>query len=389
LSGPAEKNRIDIGKKFKSVILVLLFVNFIGFIYFILRPWINRLPMVLESSVGMFNLLFFDLFLLILALLAIIFIAFLVLVKLSPRIGAGSKNGISPISVSLLFPSGCFVLLVFTPTVISDHLAYIVEPSISIWPHPNYILSVFICCLGIAIYLVFSALKSNWARYATLTLVILFPLSFLFPLGWLVAAQKWTGIKNWRFLLPVFLGLTCTIPLIHFPESQPIRLMDFSHGLGDKGYQLFRGSHISEPEYLKGQSCIGYQAKFDADNNALYARCHASLFRFDLDSNDDWKMGNTIDLSFNWDQASFDFDRQKGYVFDGINGQLNLIDLKRFGLVEKIKVESSQADMDSHFINQAIETRRNRLAICVVDGRHFTMELGTIYVLVITSLPKA
>ena len=343
-----------------------------------------------DASESMFNLLFFDVLILIAGAMFLVFI--LSVFSGTPQKPARFLKKFSgrPVITFLFFAVLLETLLVFLPTVIADRFAWVYDSSPSVFPHRAYIAQVSIVAVCVALSLADIVSKTNRSRLWLAPFLLLpFGLFNSFPLLFWNAAQRWAPFGLWKIFRPVCAAATCIMPILIFPTAQPIRPVDFTYGMGDRGFMLSEGKPGRSFLPENRSECIAYQAVYSSAENSLYMRCDSSLVRFIHSDPEKWEFDKEVPLDFKWDQGSFDFEKKTAYIADAISGNITVVNLSDLSIIAKIAISGWKTSDHAHQVKQAYDSTSKQLVVATINGILYLVDTTSRQVTAKTTLPSS
>ncbi len=249
-----------------------------------------------------------------------------------------------------------WTFLIYTPLISS---ALILGPGLlsqgwsstglqGILPHSYYISAAVITSFCFGLSFADIAAKPGAVRWWSLPfLLIPVSSSVFFPLLWWNALTGWFPSRYWSIWRPVLLACTILMPILAYPVSQP----------------FFRDLPSLEKTDVKQVGKItGYGMQKMPGSHGVYISCVNSLQYFKrLPTR--WIMSEKLDTQFGWDEASFDFNRKKAYVYDGNSGNLHIFQIEGLGRKSVFPVPYNFFPFRTGATHQAYDPKKGILAI--------------------------
>ena len=269
------------------------------------------------------------------------------------------------------FLSGFF--LIFLPFIFFKLGNPVVKDSAPIFDHRLYLESSIALCLILGISFadsVFEYKKTRWWYF-------LFIINGAFPILWWNAMAGWFPSKYWKLFKPILLAACCVIPILAF-MSQPQQI--------GTTFQYSK-KIIKSGDVKMVDKFTAYQIHAGPGPKEMYINIDNTLSHFNF-ANGRWNADGKFISGFWWDEASFDWELNEAFIYDGKSGKLYTIDL---GTMKSKNVYSIPEDVlpeRSAGIHQAYFAQSKILLIAENFGRIVSVDVDRMEVVASTLLFK-
>ena len=342
---------------------ILLILNCYIFYRFIIKQKILRI-INLRPEEQIYSLIYFDILAYMLVCLAVLFILSLLVERKGHNFSNFNiLNGHPIITFCLIFfISSCGI--VFMPTIIAEKLL-IFDPYYDFIPRPvfpqkRYWLPTFFTVLTFSIYFADLKIKSKVKHWW------LFPFLLLpAPILWWSCINYWIPSKIWKAWRPVLAMLTCLVPVLVYFTSQPLR--------------------ISQPIYMQEQESIQrlelagdnpYDIRRIPNKFELFITQCSSLCRYERSPDSEWKMQQCLNLDFFWNITAYDFKRNLGYIQNGRNGKLYVVNLESLTVDRVLQIDGLHAPDRLPITFLDFDPKRDILIVADYSGRITTIDVN-------------
>jgi hypothetical protein len=266
-------------------------------------------------------------------------------------------------------------LLVFIPTIFSGLVLNFSEPfrftSIDLLPHRVYLAEAVRAALCVGFSLADAAAGPGAVRWWTLPFLFTSPSVFnTIPLLWWNALAGWLPSRYWTFWRPVAALATCVLPILAFPAAQPIR----------KDMPVFlKGEHQVICPGM-GANATGYQVAAGESEDELYIRIGDYMSRVTRQKNGRWLCEKSLPTNFAWDEASFDLERGRAYIFDGKEVALTVVSLAPFGIAARHQIPIDEFPARSLTVRQDWDPARRVLIAAILENAIATIGIDDLQV---------
>ncbi len=260
-----------------------------------------------------------------------------------------------------------FIITAFIPTIIAEQF-FNFEPVLRgsrFWPRDEFLYSAALTALALGIYYADINAPAGSAHWWTAPFFLL-PFSYFnsFPILWWSFVAFWFPSRYWSlWRVPLTLA-TCCLPLLAYGGAQPIR--DSTPRYGGRGLvNIYAG---------KDQIC--YEAARQPGKQEFFIACSSLLRHYKMEADGAWDYGRDVDLDFIFDEVSFDFDRNKAYIYNSIESYVQVLDLAEMAPVDRIPVPVDQFPVQTVHIHQAYDSDSGLLAVSSEAGTFFLMDVN-------------
>ncbi len=348
------------GRKKRSLILAAatfyLFLKCYLFANQLVVPVISSLDGLYDDKKA-YCLLFLQILGLIVLACLLVFIVSLATDR--PKEQPLKKNSLFRHPLMTFFATTSIVLIVvgFIPTVIAkvffDFEKAFYDP---IWPRSQYFHSIALLAFCVGFFRADIKVSRDRVHWWTAPFFIL-PFRFFnsFPLLWWSFLSAWLPSRYWTaWRIPLTLA-TCFLPLLSYPESQPIR----------DTVPAYKGKGMVELEKY-GDNC--YQIVRVPGKYEFYMVCTSMIGHFTKGAKDVWTMKDKVDFNVHFNEASYNFTDNKAYVFNYRNSSVHVIDLESMSQIDAIRVPRKMFPTSSVDFHQLYDSASKRLFIADSAG---------------------
>jgi len=193
----------------------------------------------------------------------------------------------------------------------------------------------------------------------------LFLINMAFPILWwnvmagLFPSRLW---KIWR--LPL-LGISCLMPILYF-LSQP-------QLIGDK--KDLSNSVLAKVKAETIYDLRGYQIEKVPGKNEIYVNAGYLLIHFKL-VDGTWRMAGIMNPGIRWDEASFDWNLNVAYIYNGDEGILSTVDLQKMEFRSSFLFSNEFFPEKNDGIHQVFFLKNNFMVIAENKGRIVIFDLS-------------
>jgi hypothetical protein len=355
--------------RFAALTLATLYL-LIKIAFYLTRQIGSRLKAFSEAgdrAMGM-SLAYFDGFLIVCVIALLLFL----LTMMCGRPGAPRKPfdrlPEKPIfALMILFPA-IFFLLGFGPLILSRLLVQFdiarIHHMHPLLPNGRYLFAAG--CASLALSMSFAQLNAKTGLLQWLPVAIFLappPLTFG-PILWWNALARRLPSRYWSAWKPLLAFLTCLLPVVAFPASQP-----FMENYPLHAPETYR--FLTEP----GEICFANQTIAIPGRPEFLSRCNENLRLYRRSGEGEWKIARTKTLGFLYKRASADFGRDRLYIFDGLSRNLNVLTLSDFETVAQVPIPIAAFPTPSWWkIHQALDAERGILALADNAGNLATFD---------------
>lgn len=269
------------------------------------------------------------------------------------------------ILVFFFFLSGISALFIFAPNFLFDVFFFHeskIRPGRNLFsqlPGSKYLFIALVTGICIGFDRANRTGKGRSSYWLTLPfLLIPLPMFNLFPLLWWHAGNFFFPSKIWKLWRPILVLISCFLPVLYYPISQPIR-PDLP--VTGKGPMI--------PIGLLQDECDGYFAEWVGRKPEFYLSCDQMFYKIaKINKESSWRSIDHIKLDFKLSLAALDQERGLGYLFNGYASELNIIALPTLEIIEKrpIPLRAFPGEFEMPF--HALDSNRQQLFLADPNG---------------------
>jgi hypothetical protein len=339
-----------------SVILLILLSRFLAGNF---RPKLHEF-LAINPREQIFNLLYFEWFAWI--LVACIAVTVVSLLTGRPREQNGFRS-VTPwraIIAAIVFPPAIYFLLTRGAFALFARGREFVDPDLLLLRKPFLEAALFIA-LAFGASIVDAQIDTRRRPWWSIPYLLL-----PFPVLWWNFFARWLPSRYWSIWRVVLTAMMFPPLLLTF-LSEP-------KGIRDLG-PLEREPLQSIPHRLL-DDCTGYQIARDPLKNFIYMNCDNRLTRYRAKEGS-WERTGLFDPKGFWDEAAFNFAEDNAYLYIGMEGRFEIIDLSSMESRKTLTLNRSVSPPRSPGIHQAFDDRRNLLFIAENLGRILALDAKT------------
>ena len=236
----------------------------------------------------------------------------------------------------------------------------------AILPNTIYLKAALCACLAFGLSLADIASKSGAGRWWSLPfLIIVSPFTSLFPLMWWNALAGWAPSRLWSFWRPILTALTCLVPLFTYPLAQPVL----------EKVPTFDASEYSTIQIPTKGDCYGITVS--PDQRQAFIRCTPKLYRM-MKKGDGWVQTGSADHLFQWNEASFDFERNRVHIYAGDQGKLYTSRISDFMPLDVTEIPVEFFPTRKEIYHQCFDPVQDRIVVAENEGLLMTIDASTL-----------
>ncbi|MBZ0270428.1 hypothetical protein K8I61_00210 [bacterium] len=190
------------------------------------------------------------------------------------------------------------------------------------WPRGPYIRLALATAFGFAAHIAARRYPVSQDRGFWLVPLLLAPA----PAAWWIVAATLSPARWWSIARPVFLAAGAAIPLVAIAAHQPSFPIENPFEIGRTPREALL-VNTNVPHQVAPRCEDSYQVRPLPRTNDVLLKClHAIDFVREIDGR--WYREPFVRYpGFQWDEAAYDFENRRAYVYDGAANVLHVVDL--------------------------------------------------------------
>ncbi|MBZ0270431.1 PQQ-like beta-propeller repeat protein [bacterium] len=226
------------------------------------------------------------------------------------------------------------------------------------WPPLPYLSATFATAFGFAVHFALRRIPPSprW-RLAPL---------FLAGMSWPIPAAWWTAMaaafpsRWWTPLRPIFLAISAVIPILVLAGNQPTYMPYTGHAIGRTPRLSILNSNMARDEL---RQCLdSYQAVPVPGRDEALVKCLDGIGLVQR-RGDAWYYRLAFTYGDAWNEASYDFDARRAYLYDGYRKVLHVLDIDAWREIDRYVIDEKTVSLGSDGLRQAILPDENLLVV--------------------------